>query len=199
MTVQTDRLVDDYLRDLEKAAAHLPRARRTELLAEIRDHIESALRERDATDEAAVRNVLERLGRPDVIAESAAPLPGAPVRAGLLDVGALIVLLIPFLGWMVGAVLVLVSRAWSRRDKVIGLVLLFLPIVVLGLSLTVSSPSGSEERTPPGEDRPVGLKEEVPLEAIGPFPVALFATGVPSALYLGWRLRPDRRADLTRA
>jgi uncharacterized membrane protein len=197
MTVQTDRLVDDYLRDLEKAAAHLPRARRTELVAEIREHIESALRERDPTDETAVRNVLERLGRPQEIAESAGPPPSAPARAEVRDVGALIALLIPFVGWLIGAVLVLVSRAWPQRDKVIGLVLLFLPIVVLGLGLTLSSPSGGEESLPPGVERPVGMKEEAPPEGIGLFTVVLFASGVPSVLYLGWRLRPDRRTEPT--
>ena len=38
-TMQTDRLVDDYLSRLEEAAAHLQRSRRAELLAEIREHI----------------------------------------------------------------------------------------------------------------------------------------------------------------
>jgi hypothetical protein len=38
-TMETHRLVDDYLRRLEEAAAHLQRTRRAELVAEIREHI----------------------------------------------------------------------------------------------------------------------------------------------------------------
>ena len=43
-TMETDRLIDDYLRRLEDAAAHMQRARRAELVAEIRSHIDTALR-----------------------------------------------------------------------------------------------------------------------------------------------------------
>ena len=74
-TMETDRLVDDYLRRLEHAAAHMQRARRTELIAEIRGHIETALREEQAAGEAAVRNVLDRLGPPEEIVEAAEPPP----------------------------------------------------------------------------------------------------------------------------
>jgi hypothetical protein len=44
IAVETDRLVDEYLRRLEAAAAELPRDRRAELVAVIREHIENALR-----------------------------------------------------------------------------------------------------------------------------------------------------------
>jgi hypothetical protein len=71
-TMETDHLVDDYLRRLEHAAAHMQRARRTELIAEIRGHIETALREEEAAGEAAVRNVLDRLGPPEEIVEAVA-------------------------------------------------------------------------------------------------------------------------------
>ena len=33
---------------------------------------------------------------------------------------ALVLLVIPFLGWVVGVVLVWVSRLWTARDKLIG-------------------------------------------------------------------------------
>jgi hypothetical protein len=69
-TMETDRLVDDYLRRLEHAAAHMQRARRAELVAEIRGHIETALRQEQAAGEAAVRNVLDRLGPPEDIFEA---------------------------------------------------------------------------------------------------------------------------------
>lgn len=116
----TDRLIEDYLRRLDHAAAHLPRARRAELVADIRGHIDAALPQEQAGGEAAVRNLLDRLGPPVDIVEAALPdTPDADRRAGRLEIAALIALLVPFLGWGVGAVLVLVSRVWSRRDKLI--------------------------------------------------------------------------------
>ena len=80
-TMQTDRLVDDYLSRLEEAAAHLQRSRRAELIAEIREHIEAALREEEAASEVAVRNVLERLGPPEEIVDAAEPAPAAEQRS----------------------------------------------------------------------------------------------------------------------
>ena len=130
-TMETDRLVDDYLRRLERAAAHMQRARRTELVAEIRGHIDMALRQEQAAGEAAVRNVLDRLGPPEDIV---APLNRSPTRrpkrrqagdrcADRLD--------------RAGHRLAdrrrpgLRLRVWSRRDKLVAAVLLLLPIVVL--------------------------------------------------------------------
>ena len=195
--VKTDRLVDDYLRRLENAAAHLPRARRAELMAEIREHIDSALRDEDRTDEAAVRNVLDRLGAPEEIAEAAGSAADPPARVGRLEVAALVALVVPFLGWVIGAVLVLVSRAWSQKDKLIGLLLLFVPILVLGLGLTLTATSGGSERVPSGDDREVGVREDASPEGLGPLELVVFVNGIPSALYLAWRLRPERRRDST--
>jgi hypothetical protein len=64
-STDTDRLIGDYLRRLDHAAAHLPRTRRAELVADIRGHIDAALRQEQAVGEAAVRNVLDRLGPPE--------------------------------------------------------------------------------------------------------------------------------------
>ena len=199
-TMKTDRLIDDYLRRLEHAAAHLPRARRAELVAEIRDHIETALREEQTAGEAAVRNVLDRLGPPEEIVEAAEP-PSPPDalpddrRVGALEIVALIALIVPFIGWLVGIVLVFVSGAWSRRDKFIGAILLFLPIVVLSLGLIAGGPGGSEESIPRGDERHAGEQVESPA-TLGPAEVALFLPGLPSALYLGWQLRRRSSSDL---
>jgi hypothetical protein len=191
-TMKTDHLIDDYLRRLEHAAAHMQRARRMELVAEIRGHIETALREEQAAGEAAVRNVLDRLGPPEEIVEAAEPpTPPDGRRAGALEIVALLALIVPFIGWLVGTVLIFVSRAWSRRDKFIGAVLLWLPIALLSLGLVVGGPSGSEESTPPGDERPVGEKVEDPATP-GPLELVLFIAGLPSAVYLGWHLRRDK-------
>ena len=192
-TMETDRLIDDYLRRLDHAAAHMRPARRTELVAEIREHIEMALRQEQAAGEAAVRNVLDRLGPPEEIVEAAEPAsPHSQVRAGKLEIAALIALIVPFMGWLIGTVLVFASGVWSRRDKLIGALLLLLPIVVLGLGFVAAAgPNGSEELVPPGDPRPVGEKEEVPISGPGPLEFVLFVAGLPSALYLGWQLRRD--------
>jgi uncharacterized membrane protein len=52
-------------------AATLPPPRRSELVAEIREHIDAALQDAGTRDEVAVRNVLERLGSPEEIAAEA--------------------------------------------------------------------------------------------------------------------------------
>ena len=170
---------------------HLRRSRRAELVAEIRDHIQTALAEEQAADEAAVRNVLDRLGPPEEIVEAAEPPPGSP-RAGALEVLALIALLLPVLGWLVGTVLAFASRVWSRRDKLIGALLLLVTTVVLGLGF-VSASGGTEESTPPGDSRPVGEEVEDPLRP-GPLESVLLDVGLPTALYLAWQLRRDRRS-----
>ena len=130
-TVPADRLVDDYLSRLEEAAAHLQRSRRAELIAEIREHIEAALREEEAAGEVAVRNVLERLGPPEEIVEAAAE-PATEVEqrpTGKLEVAAMVTLVVPFIGWLFGIAMVLISKAWTNREKTIGTALALLAVV----------------------------------------------------------------------
>jgi hypothetical protein len=195
-TMETDRLVDEYLARLEAAAAHMQRARRTELVSEIREHIETALREEEAAGEAAVRNVLERLGPPEEIVEAAEPpVPAGDGhgRAGKLEVAALILLVVPLVGWIVGVVLVLVSHAWSSREKLFGVALALLPALVPLLVLTAGAESGGTVSTPVG-DEPEASGDS----GLGPLEIASLvvgvAAGLPSAVYLGTRLRRPRGA-----
>jgi uncharacterized membrane protein len=188
-TVETDHLVDDYLRRLEHAAAHMQRARRAELVAEIRGHIETALRQEEVAGEAAVRNVLDRLGPPEEIVEAAEPPPPSGRRARVLEILALVALVLPIIGWLIGTVLVLASQVWSRRDKLIGALLLLLPVIILGLGFVASGgPNGGEASPSPGETLPVGEGVEGPLN-LGLAELVFFVPGVPSALFLAWRLR----------
>jgi hypothetical protein len=61
-------LVRDYLRRPHAAGWGLPPARRDELVAEVSEHIDEALRRQAGQQgEAVVRNVLERLGPPEEI------------------------------------------------------------------------------------------------------------------------------------
>jgi hypothetical protein len=196
-TVQTDRIVDDYLRRLEAAAAHLQRSRRAELVAEIREHIEAALRQEDAASEVAVRNVLERLGPPEEIVEAAEPPAAAQSekRRGALEIAALLALLVPVIGWLVGSVLVFVSDAWSRRDKLIGVALLLVLIVLpaLGVAAESGGVDQSVPRAAPVDGDPGPAHEELSsstdTEAIVLTTMLGLLAGLPSALYLGWRLR----------
>jgi hypothetical protein len=82
----------------------------------------------------------------------------------------------------------------SRRDKVVGAILLTLPVLVLSLGYVAAGPNGSEESTPPGETRSVGEKVEDTI-ALGPTELVFFVAGLPSALYLGWQLRRDQASN----
>jgi hypothetical protein len=100
------------------------------LIAEIREHIDAALREEEAAGEVAVRNVLERLGPPEEIVEAAEPPPAAEqAPPGKLEVAAMVTLVVPFIGWLFRIAMVLISRAWSNREKTIGTALALLSVV----------------------------------------------------------------------
>ena len=146
-TMETDRLVDDYLRRLEHAAAHMQRARRTELIAEIRCHIETALREEQAAEKRRCATCSISSEREEIV-EAAEPPPddrrvGKPGdrRAHRVD----------------RALHQLAGRHHPglclpgvvRQDKVIGAMLLLLAVVLLGLVYMAAGPVGA--RSPPGE------------------------------------------------
>ncbi|HEX4898746.1 MAG TPA: hypothetical protein VFV53_10350 [Candidatus Limnocylindrales bacterium] len=157
-----DELVRDYIGRLEAASWPLPPDRRAELAGEVREHIETALAEAGRRDDVTVRNVLERLGRPEeiVATEVDAELPPTPWAGGrarvavestwgaveiaaifFLTVGAFIA---PGIGPALGLVLVWLSRRWTTREKMvatsIAVVIFVLPIVLLlGTGARVSS------------------------------------------------------------
>src|SRR5687768_6352797 len=105
------RAVDEYLRELERSLRDVPRERRHEILTEIEAHIDALLAEHGpAPSEADLRNVLERVGRPDDIARAARDeVDAAPVRRRWTDIAAVVALPFPFIGWFVGAVLLWMS------------------------------------------------------------------------------------------
>jgi hypothetical protein len=126
-----DRVINDYLNRLEGAAQVLAPDRRRELLAGIREHIDSA-RADGVEGEAATLALLERLGSPEEIVASAAAEgdPGGydgrrPKRRSLvLETVAVLFMtvgsFIPVLGWLVGVVLMWVSDRWTTREKWLG-------------------------------------------------------------------------------
>lgn len=143
-------LAEQYLKQLRRAARDLPRSRRDELLADIEAHLAETAPA--GADDADVQATLDRLGAPAeiVLAEtSAGPVPR---RRGALEWGAIVLLLVggillPFLGWVVGALLLWLSRAWTIRDKIWGTLVLpggLLPAAMLiFLPVDVESCGGS--------------------------------------------------------
>jgi uncharacterized membrane protein len=127
MTTRTlHPLADAYLDQLEHAADHLPRARRKELVADIETHLLEALRPN--ASEAEVRNVLDRLGDPDEIAQADQPRPTPASTATDGTEWATITLLLiggffAGIGWLLGVFLLWRSRVWTVRDKLIGTLL----------------------------------------------------------------------------
>lgn len=154
--METEALVRDYLARLEVAAVRLPAARRAELVDEVRGHIEGAIAAEPTEGEAAVRNVLDRLGSPEDIVGAEIPPADAPFAAattgvspamtaarpgiGPLEIVAILLVtlgayFLPIVGPAIGIVLVWMSRVWSTRWKLVitmaVLVVVVLPIVGL--------------------------------------------------------------------
>jgi hypothetical protein len=190
MTTEAEALIHRYLQELEAALGDLPAGRRRELLEEVGEHIATARAALDPENEATVRTMLERLGDPaDIAAEArerfgVQPRPPAPATPRL-EVVAIVLLVIPFLGWVVGVVLVWLSRLWTTRDKLIG-TLGGLAWVWAGAGTVSMSARGS---TAVGSG-PLGPTETSLLEQI--LFVVPFLLPVLAAVYLGFRLR--RRA-----
>jgi hypothetical protein len=179
MTATADTLVDNYLRDLEAELRDLPAPRQREILAEVGEHITAARAAQDTQSEAAIRTVLERLGDPADIAAEARErfgIQAEPTKPATpwLEVITLVALVVPFLGWLVGAVLVWLSRRWTTRDKLIGTIG-GLSWVVAGLG-TVMEPAGS------GGPSPGSIVVIVVI-------IAAFVLPYATAIYLAIRLR----------
>jgi hypothetical protein len=187
MTTAVDTLVGRYLHDLGAELRDLPANQRQEILDEVGEHIAAARAALDTETEAEVRTVLERLGEPADIAAEARErfgVPAEPARPATpwLEIIALIALVIPFLGWLVGVVLVWVSRLWSTRDKLIGTIG-GMSWVVAGLGTLSLSARGS---TAVGS-APPGPAETSLLEVV--LFVLPFLLPIVAAVYLAVRLR----------
>ncbi|MEO8290085.1 MAG: DUF1700 domain-containing protein [Gaiellaceae bacterium] len=159
MSSTADKLVDDYLKRLNRELRGLPRARRRELLDEISEHISEGRASLAGESEADIRTLLDRLGDPEDIAAEAAERFGlAPRRAGWKEVAALVLLpiggvLLPVLGWFIGVVLLWISDAWSTRDKLVG-TLLLPGGLLLPLALGVFATGANGCEAPVGGDCP---------------------------------------------
>ncbi|MDX6232518.1 MAG: hypothetical protein QOH68_1502 [Nocardioidaceae bacterium] len=154
-------LVSDYLDRLSAASSSLPPARREELVAEVREHIDVATRaERAAGNagEAGVRNVLDRLGSPEDIAREAIEQepgvqppaqPPPPQNTNVRDIATVLLLMfggfLIGIGWVVGVALLWSSTRWRTRDK--WLATLVWPFGYLGVLFLAGSAGLSESST----------------------------------------------------
>lgn len=130
--------------------------------------------------------MLERLGPPEEIAAAASPPAAGPTgQTGKLEIATLVVLALPFVGWLVGIPLLLLSKAWAGREKAMAAFLIFAPLF-LGFVLALS---GSESGAPV----PVGTPEEPAGGGLGPLETGIliggFLGGVVASVYLALRLR----------
>ena len=123
MTYNSEPEIKHYLKRLSKAAQDLPRARRRELVSEIEQHIRETLIESPVDNEAEMLTLLDRLGDPEEIAAVASGRPEA-ARSTTTETWAIILLLLGgfvfLVGWFAGVVLLWSSSLWTRRDKLIG-------------------------------------------------------------------------------
>lgn len=160
MTAATDLhpLAKGYLDRLRVAARALTDDEANDLVTDISDHLREAIA--DQADEAAVRDVLDRLGTPQELVAAAggpsAPLGAATVPARERGLGAVEILaLVGLVGaellfwfppvallWLAGLVLVAVSRVWSGRQKSAALAILGTGFPVAVGVLLVAAPTG---------------------------------------------------------
>lgn len=197
MASKADELVADYLKRLDAELRGLPRTRRRELLEEITDHIAEARSNLQAEDEVRVRTLLERLGEPEEIAAEARERFGVGPKGGVREVLALVLLLLggvvlPVIGWFIGAVLLWVSETWSTRDKVIGT--LVVPgglLVPLGLLLVAGDSGACAEISSGGAPATARVCEEAggtgAVELV--LVTLLFLAPLATTVYLARRMR----------
>ena len=118
--------VGRYLRELDGALHDLPRARRREIVDEIRSHITEGQAGPEGSEYGEYLGLVERIGDPGDVAEEARGRFGIERRHhGFIEIAALILLLvgaivIPIFGWFVGVALLWASGVWTTRDKLIG-------------------------------------------------------------------------------
>ena len=91
-------------------------------------------------------------------------------------------LVIPFAGWVVGVVLVWISRLWTTRDKLIG-TLGGMSWLLAGVGVVMTSAGGSRAVG----SAPLGPSETNLVGVV--LVVAPFVLPIAAAIYLGFRLR----------
>lgn len=210
----TELTADDfsaqYLARLDEAMRNLPHGVASDIRAGI-------LEELQGLDAEATAARIAQLGDPVSIAREAqaevpavstfdrsavatpAPRPPATSTKGFAIAAALTLsfggIVVPVLGWFVGAVLVSVSTLWKTWEKVVAIVV---PFAVTGLSfLAVTTLTGFSSSDSGGSSSGTGTPPEVPalnplVPGVGEWHVLVllgFLLVPLSGLWLLWRLR----------
>jgi uncharacterized membrane protein len=194
-----DQLVRDYLSRLGSALQGVPAARREEILEEISNHIADERGQLHDDSDAAVLNLLDRIGDPAEVAEAARDetdeRPAAqPRRIGPVEVLALV--LTPLI-WPAGIILLWLSPAWKVRDKLIGtlappggygLAVFALPLLLFqGMSVCTSG--GDTPETCTGlMAQPMWVQIVVDVALVGGL-LLLLVLPILTAIYLAYRAR----------
>jgi len=194
-----DQLIDGYLARLSAAAGDLSKSARQELIDDMRLHIaEARAREPEETD-AAVMNILDRLGEPATVVADARERLGIrlaqPYRPGLLEIAA--VILVPFL-WPIGVILLWLSPAWNWRDKLIGTMVPpggYIGLSYILLAAATPGPSCGTITDQAGHLIQSSCTGPAELPGVLLVPLTILVLGSPliSAAYLAIRLRWGRR------
>jgi hypothetical protein len=111
-----DALCAEYLSRLDAALSDRSIRQRQQILEQITEHLNEALGELPVQSEAAVRSILERLGRPEDIAAAAAAGNGTGPPA---------------------------STPWFKRGKGVPVLALVVALIALGLTLGILESNGS--------------------------------------------------------
>lgn len=156
MSPNADKLVAEYLKRLDRELRALPRGPRRELLQEIEEHVAVGRAELPDESEAAIRALLDRIGEPEELAADARERFGVGERAGTREVAAVALVLLgglflPVLGWLIGLAFLWGSPVWTRRDKLIGTLLIpgGLSIVPWAVMFLIDVPSCAGDGCPP--------------------------------------------------
>ena len=143
---RTEHIINEYLDRVVEQLSDLSPAERAEIRNDLRSHIDEAIGDPVHASEADVRNVLERLGSPQELAQAARerspesePLPAPPAQnverringtPGALEVAAIV---LTVLFWPIGILLAWISDRWLTRDKVIATVIPVVGTMMLGV------------------------------------------------------------------
>jgi uncharacterized membrane protein len=171
-TAKTDELVQDYLQRLHTALRPLPQSRREQLVSEITEHIEQGRVGAQGHSEAAVRELLDRLGEPEDIAAAALTDEPANVQNGR-RIGGLTVAIALIILLAIGVTTAGLMGAFTSGDT--GTTFLRLTPTTIQVPLVI----GQTASEVTGELRSVGLKSQIVLRPSDSVPMGIISSESP--------------------